>query len=67
MMKTQNVYITIRCTVDVNDETSADDIVSRVAECCDYSVEHEDDICVITRTELISAEPASPPRLLYHY
>jgi hypothetical protein len=56
MMRTENVYLTIRCTVDVSDETSVDDIVSRIAECCDYSVKHEDDVCVITDTELLAAD-----------
>jgi len=55
-MRTENIYVTIRCTVVVSDETSVDDIVSRIAECCDYSVKHEDDICVITDTELLSAD-----------
>ena len=55
-MRTENIYVTIRCTVVVSDETSVDDIVLRIAECCDYSVKHEDDICVITDTELLSAD-----------
>tara|TARA_R110000765_G_scaffold426517_1_gene542431 strand:+ start:675 stop:866 length:192 start_codon:yes stop_codon:yes gene_type:complete len=54
--RTVNVYLTIRCTVDVSDDTSVDEIVSRVAECCDYSVEHEDDVCVITDTCLLDAD-----------
>jgi len=54
-MRTENIYVTIRCTVVVSDETSIDDVAQRIAG-CDYSVEHEDDICVITDTELLSAD-----------
>ena len=55
-MRTENIYVTIRCTVVVSDETSIGDVAERIAGCCDYSVEHEDDICVITDTELLSAD-----------
>jgi len=55
-MREMTVYLIVKAKVQVvDDNTSNDDIVSRVSQDCDYIVSHEDDICKIVETELIDA------------
>jgi hypothetical protein len=52
-MSVQTFYVTIRLTATVNDDTSRDDIMDRIAADCDYKVALEDDVCKIFDTELL--------------
>ena len=56
-MPQMTIYAVVKLTVDVVDETSADDIAERIGSEADYKVEHEDDVCTITDTELIHTTP----------
>jgi hypothetical protein len=59
-MATKTVYITIQATVEVNDALNETQMAEKIAEECDYKVEHHDDLVQIVRTELLDVTTEIP-------
>ena len=59
-MASKTLYITIQATVEVSDDLNESQMVDRVAEGCDYKVEHHDDMVQIVGTELLDVTTENP-------
>ena len=59
-MATKTVYITIQATVEVSEFINETKLATRIAEECDYTVSHRDDIIEIVDTELLDVTTEIP-------
>ena len=56
LTKTQSFSLTILIKVEYSEDMSTDEILDRVMQECDYSVDYEDAECKIIKTQLLDGE-----------
>lgn len=54
--KTQSFSLTVLVKVEYSEDMSPDEILDRVMQECDYSVDYEDSECKIINTQLLDGE-----------
>ena len=56
LTKTQSFSLTVLVKVEYSEDMSPDEILDRVMQECDYSVDYEDAECQIIKTQLLDGE-----------
>lgn len=56
LTKTQSFSLTVLVKVEYSENMSPDEILDRVMQECDYSVDYEDSECKIVKTQLLDGE-----------